>query len=90
MALPEGLRFGDRREMEARWEEVLRFLGQFMSPDELPLFLADECSIWDAYFGGDEHLRERFRVLYGFAPSDQELEQPLLRLMDQVLERGSR
>jgi hypothetical protein len=84
------LKFATDKDIQGLGPELAEFV-QHVIPDEEPLFISDEATVWDISFSATEdELIDRCFIYYGVHLRAEELKQPLPRLLRDLNRRRTK
>jgi hypothetical protein len=76
-------------QLRERQEALDDFLRVAFDPDERPLFVSDDASLWSLVAGNEDEVKARCQAHYGVALGDREFGLTIPRLLDYLTARRS-
>lgn len=70
--------------MGKRQHAAQEFFTAVFEPDEQPLFVSDEATLYDIDMGDEDELQQRIKQHYGLSVTREQLATPLWQLLDYI------
>jgi len=78
----------DSMQMNKRQLKAEEFYNAIFDPDEIPLVVTDEASLYDIYLGDELELIEKVKKKYGVTINEKHFNMPFWQLID-ILEKNN-